>query len=233
MPESCLASHSILLFQPCPQIAPNGRFSFWTGVFSQFCLPRHTGGLWATHGRSVVVVYSLFSVVVIPGFCSMGFLLDRKFWHYPDERFTLLQKGCHVVEIARSRSVLTVPLNLFHQTERREIFNGGVNGFPIHTALLCDDSPRGKAGAVLAVAVPEQTAIHGEVSRLQFQIKDAVGNHKEILVLHPIRSFRQFAFEFWFAFHLSISYVIKARAKQKDSHIRRDGNTNRRTKLFA
>lgn len=79
-----------------------------------------------------------------------------------------------------------MPLNLFHQTEGREIFNGRVNCFPIHTALLCDDSPRGKAGAVLAVAVPEQTAIHGEVSRLQLQVKDAVGNHKEILVVRPI-----------------------------------------------
>lgn len=34
-------------------------------------------------------------------------------------------------------------------------------------------------------------------------------------------------------FRLQISYVIKARAKQKDSHIRRDGNTNERTAWFA
>ena len=34
-------------------------------------------------------------------------------------------------------------------------------------------------------------------------------------------------------FRLQISYVIKARAKQKDSHIRRNGNTNERTIWFA
>ena len=58
--------------------------------------------------------------------------------------------------------------NLFYKTEGREIFNGRVNSFSIHTALLCEDSPRGKAGAVLAVTVPKQTAIYGEVPRLQF-----------------------------------------------------------------
>ena len=57
----------------------NGGFLFWSGVSSRLRVPRHTGGLWATHGRSVVAIYSLFSVVVVPGFCSMGFLLDRKF----------------------------------------------------------------------------------------------------------------------------------------------------------
>ena len=167
MPESCLTSHRVSPFQSCLQIASNGRFSFWSGVSSLLGFPRHTGGLWGTHGRSVGVVYSLCSVVVVPGFCSIGFLLDRKFWHYPNERFTLLQETCHVVEIACPRSVLAVPLNLFYQTTRREIFNGRVNGFPIHPALLCDDSPRGEAGAVLAVAMPKQTAIHGEVPRLQ------------------------------------------------------------------
>ena len=34
-------------------------------------------------------------------------------------------------------------------------------------------------------------------------------------------------------FRLQISNVIKARAKQKDSHIRRNGNTNWRTVWFA
>lgn len=134
MPESCLESHRISPFQPCAQIALNGRFSFRACVFSHLCVPRHTGGLWATHGRFVGVVYSLFSVVVIPGFCSMGFLLD-----------------------------------------------------------------------------------------------------KEILVVHPILLS---SVCFWvliqsLVFHLSISQVIKARAKQKDSHIHWNGNTNRRTKLFA
>lgn len=149
-----------------PPNRPKRAVFFFAGVSSHLCVPRHTGGLWATHGRSVVVIYSLFSVVVIPGSCSMGFLLDRKFWHYPKERFTLLQKACHVVEIACPRSVLTVSLNLFYKTEGLEVFNGRVYGFPIHTALLCNDSPWWKAGAILAVAVPKQTAVHGEVPRL-------------------------------------------------------------------
>ena len=168
MPESCLTSHRVSPFQSCLQIARNGRLSFWSGVFLAYRLS-------SAHRRSVGDTRALrggylfsFSVVVVPGFCSMGFLLDRKFWHYPKERFTLLQKTCHVVEIACPGSVLTVSLNLFHQTEGWEIFNGRVNGFPIHTALLCNDSPRGKAGAILAVAVPKQTAVHGEVSWLQF-----------------------------------------------------------------
>ena len=113
MPKSCLTSYRVSPFQSCLQIARNGRFSFCSGVSSHLCVPRYTGGLWATHGRFVGVVYSLFSVVVVPEFCSMGFLLDRKFLHYPKERFTLLQKTCHVVEIACPGSVLTVSLNLF------------------------------------------------------------------------------------------------------------------------
>ena len=60
MPESRLVSHHISPFQHCSQIAPNGRFSYLAGVSSLLGFPRHTGGLWATHGRFLGVVYSLF-----------------------------------------------------------------------------------------------------------------------------------------------------------------------------
>lgn len=158
-------------FSTLPSNRPKRAIFFLGECFlASLCSSAHRRSVGDTRAFRGGYLFSFFccssSWVLFYGFCSMGFLLDRKFWHYPKERFTLLQKVCHVVEVARSRSVLAVPLNLFHKTEGREIFNSRVHGFPIHTALLGDDSPRGKAVAVLAVAVPEQTAIHGEVPRL-------------------------------------------------------------------
>ena len=79
MPESCLTSYRISSFQLRLQIAPNGRFSFWAGGFlASLRSSAHRRSVGDTRAFCGGYLFS-FSVVVVPGFCSMGFLLDRKF----------------------------------------------------------------------------------------------------------------------------------------------------------
>ena len=170
------------------------------------------------------------------GFCSMGFVIDVKFSPYPDRKFTLLQEAWHIVEIACPGSVLAVPGNLFDQSKSRQVFNRRINGFFIHTAFLCDDSPWGKAGTIPAVAVPEQTAVDREISRLQFQFKDAVWNHKEVFVIHFILLSPVLIFNFDIIISiqlLSKLYVCFCGQNKKTRTYTGHSNTNRANTLLT
>lgn len=102
MSENCLVALLNSPFQPRSKIVPNGRFSFWAGVFFvSLCSSAHRRSVGDTRGCAVVI-YSLFSVVVVPGFCYMCFLLDRKLWHYPQGRIYSTPKG-----LPRSRDCLS------------------------------------------------------------------------------------------------------------------------------
>lgn len=147
-----------------------------------------------------------------------------KFSPYTDWKITLPQEAWHIVEIACPDSVPSVSKNFFDQSESGQAFNCCINSFLIHTAFFCNDSPRGKTGTVHAVAVPEQTAVDSEISRLQFQFKDTVWNHKEIFVIQLILFSLVLILNFDTIICNSTPFKVLcmlSQAKQKDPHIRR------------
>lgn len=114
----------------------------------------------------------------------MGFVIDTKFWHYPDREFTLFQKACHIVKVACHCSVFTVAMNLFYKTEIRQVFDCRINGLSINSAFFRNHSAWGKARTVFVVAVPNQTTVNRKIPRLQSQIKYSIRNHKKVFVFH-------------------------------------------------
>lgn len=116
----------------------------------------------------------------------MGLVTDMERLHYPDRIFTLFQEVGNIVEIACPCSIFTMSANLFHKTECGKIFNSRINCFPVHLAFFCNEPPRWKTGTSIIIAVPEQAAVYGKIFRLQSEIKNLVGHHKEILMQHCI-----------------------------------------------
>ena len=78
------------------------------------------------------LIFLLSAVIDLSESCSMGFVIDWKFLHYPERIFTLFQEVSNIVEIACPCSVLTVSANLLHKTKGRKIFDSRVNCFPVY-----------------------------------------------------------------------------------------------------
>ena len=110
--------------------------------------------------------------------------MDKNFRSHPEGIFTLFQKRNEMVHIACPRTVFSVAVILLDKTFRFQSLECGVNCFLIHAALICDKSAWRKTVIGVLIAVSEQTAIHEELFRLQFEIEYLIGHDEEFFAFH-------------------------------------------------